>query len=62
MFQSKYKVPEDIDKLISKLKLKKKSHSSYINFLKQYNVIDFITWNFVMVLTVKGKNYRSKLF
>ena len=29
MFQSKYKVPEDIDKLISKLKLKK-NHTVHI--------------------------------
>lgn len=55
MFQSKYKVPEDIDKLISKLKLKKKSHSSYINFLKQYNVIDFYNMEFCYGIDCEGE-------
>ncbi|NUF09150.1 SMI1/KNR4 family protein [Snodgrassella sp. ESL0324] len=55
MFQSKYTVPEDIDKLISKLKLKKKSHSSYINFLKQYNVIDFYNMEFCYGIDCEGE-------
>ena len=55
MFQSKYKVPKDIDKLISKLKLKKKSHSSYINFLKQYNVIDFYNMEFCYGIDCEGE-------
>lgn len=55
MFQSKYTVPKDIDKLISKLKLKKKSHSSYINFLKQYNVIDFYNMEFCYGIDCEGE-------
>ena len=41
MFESKYAVPRNIDKLISKLKITTDSHNSYIKFLKKYNVIAF---------------------
>lgn len=41
MFESKYSVPRNIDKLISKLKITTDSHNSYIKFLKKYNVIAF---------------------
>ncbi|NUF50635.1 SMI1/KNR4 family protein [Gilliamella sp. ESL0250] len=43
MFKSKYNVPKDIDKRISKLKLKIDSNNTYIDFLKKYNVVVFNT-------------------
>ncbi|MCX8642549.1 SMI1/KNR4 family protein [Gilliamella sp. B3791] len=39
MFTSKYSVPNDIDKRITKLNLNTKINHAYIEFLKQYNVI-----------------------
>ena len=54
-FQSKYPVPKNINKLISQLKLKRKVYESYVNFLKQYNVIDFYGLNYSYYIDYKGK-------
>lgn len=43
MLKSKYNVPKNIDKRISKLQLKIDSNNSYIDFLKKYNVVVFDT-------------------
>ena len=55
MIQSKYPVPKNINKLISKLKLKRKACESYANFLKQYNVIDFYGLDYSYYIDYKGK-------
>lgn len=43
MFKSKYKPPQNIDKRIEKIEItsKVKLSSSYLDFLKKFNVIDF---------------------
>ena len=55
MIQSKYPVPKNINKLISQLKLKRKAYESYVNFLKQYNVIDFYGLDYSYYIDYKGK-------
>lgn len=60
MFESKYAVPRNIDKLISKLKITTDSHNSYIKFLKKYNVIAFDEDGLIIPLTVKVNHFRLK--
>ena len=55
MIQSKYPVPKNINKLISQLKLKRRPYQSYVNFLKQYNVIDFYGLDYSYYIDYKGK-------
>ncbi|MFQ0993308.1 hypothetical protein, partial [Gilliamella apicola] len=55
MIQSKYPVPKNINKLISQLKLKIKAYESYVNFLKQYNVIDFYGLDYSYYIDLEGK-------
>ncbi|WP_370578386.1 SMI1/KNR4 family protein [Snodgrassella alvi] len=55
MIQSKYPVPKNINKLISQLKLKRRPYESYVNFLKQYNVIDFYGLDYSYYIDLEGK-------
>ena len=55
MIQSKYPVPKNINKLISQLELKRRPYQSYVNFLKQYNVIDFYGLDYSYYIDYKGK-------
>ena len=55
MIQSKYPVPKNINKLISQLKLKRRPYQSYVNFLKQYNVIDFYGLDYSYYIDLEGK-------
>ena len=55
MIQSKYPVPKNINKLISQLELKRRPYQSYVNFLKQYNVIDFYGLDYSYYIDLEGK-------
>ena len=55
MIQSKYPVPKNINKLISQLELKRRAYQSYVNFLKQYNVIDFYGLDYSYYIDLEGK-------